>query len=1005
MKKTVLLILLIFGQICISQQQDIIFDIDPCVFDIDDSITITIQGSSLDESAWGITNGSNNGLYLWAWRNTVADTQNSTDINSPTNGEWSDSSEANRFTYTGTTTDTYTYTFTPQDFYGTADIGNIGFLVKPKDGNNGQSQDIEVGIGESSFSVNLTSPSENTLIISSGSNVTIAANNTCGPANYSLSINDGTPITSTNVENFSYTDTGITSNRAYVLTVTQDTEVRTISITAVLNPSTVSESIPDGLVEGINYNPNDDTKATLVLNAPGKDYIFVAGSFNNYQPTGEFAMKKDNTSGSDLFFLELTNLIPTEIYTYQYWVVDETPIANSPRLVKTADPYSTLVLSNFDDPFIPASTYPNLPEYPDGQNREVTVLQTARSEYDWQVTNFTKPKIEDLVVYEVLVRDFDANKNYQDLINRIDYFKGLNINAIHLMPVMEFEGNESWGYNTSFHMALDKFYGTEDKLKEFIDLCHQNGIAVILDVVLNHAFGRNPWVRMWMNDPDGDGWGDPSIENPYFNVNAKHSFNVGSDFSHTEELPNTPGASSNDDTNPIVNNYVKRVIKHWVEEFKIDGFRWDLTKGFTQNCTGGDDFCTNDFQQDRVDILKSYADYAWSLDPYHYTIFEHLGGAFEENQWANYRLQNEPDGIPKGIIMWGKMTDPYSVLSRGYPNDPNNSNNGASGDLTGVGHDSRGFQEKRLLGYAESHDEERVMYHTLEDGNPFGSAPAQGNLANASKRAATVAATLLTVPGPKMIWHFGDLGMDNSIFTCNNGSVNFDDDPSPGDCKLDTKPQPQWTENWLADTNRSEIYETYARLIALKINEPIFEKDYAISPDGNNLKQRIYISDNNNNNTINPGNQADLQNVVVLANYAVANQNVTPDFPYTGRWYNLMDETGSTFIDVTNVANQINIPAGEFRIYGNAQPQALNTNNFDLNKLTLFPNPTNTYFNINTNVSDVKLYDLTGKLVKVFEGNFNTNEDFDIHELKSGIYMVSLKNKDDQIQTSKLIKQ
>ena len=93
------------------------------------------------------------------------------------------------------------------------------------------------------------------------------------------------------------------------------------------------------------------------------------------------------------------------------------------------------------------------------------------------------------------------------MIDKIDYFKNLGINAIELMPIMEYEGNESWGYNTSFHMALDKFYGTQNKLKEFIDLCHQNGIAVILDIAFNHAFGRNPMVRMWMNDPDGDGWG------------------------------------------------------------------------------------------------------------------------------------------------------------------------------------------------------------------------------------------------------------------------------------------------------------------------------------------------------------------------------------------------------------------------------------------------------------------------------------------------------------------
>jgi 1,4-alpha-glucan branching enzyme len=64
-----------------------------------------------------------------------------------------------------------------------------------------------------------------------------------------------------------------------------------------------------------------------------------------------------------------------------------------------------------------------------------------------------------------LVRDFDANRSYQ-LINKIDYFKNLKINAIELMPVMEFEGNESWG-TIPFHMALDKFYGTSDKLKEF----------------------------------------------------------------------------------------------------------------------------------------------------------------------------------------------------------------------------------------------------------------------------------------------------------------------------------------------------------------------------------------------------------------------------------------------------------------------------------------------------------------------------------------------------------
>ena len=986
MKKITLIVLALFTYLSYAQRQDVVYEIDPCTFGIGDEITITIFGSSLDEAAWGIDNGVDNGLYLWTWYNTVSDTGNNNDIGAGSNGTFGNSNEINRFTY-NPGSDTYTYSFTPVAFFGTGDIGNIGFLVKPKDGTTGnQSEDYEVGIGESAFAVNLSSPTETTLIVSPGGNVTISASNTCGLANYDLKINGTSVSTSNNVESFTYTDTGITTNRAYSLEVTQGTEERTLSVTAVLNPNTVSESIPSGLVEGINYDSNDDTKATLVLNAPGKDYIFVAGTFNNYQPTGAFAMKKD--SGSDLFFLELTNLTPGQIYNYQYWVVDETPIADSPSLVKTADPYSTLVLSNFDDPFIPASSYPNLPEYPEGQFGEVTVLQTAKPEYNWQVNNFVKPKKEDLVIYEVLVRDFDANRNYQDLIDRIDYFKALNINAIHLMPVMEFEGNESWGYNTSFHMALDKFYGSEDKLKEFIDLCHQNGIAIILDVVLNHAFGRHPWVRMWMTDPDGNGFGDPSVENPYFNQTPQHDYNVGYDFSHTEELPNDPNASSNDSTNPIVNAYTRRVIKHWIEEFRIDGFRWDLTKGFTQNCGPGSfGGCTDAPQPDRVQILQDYADYSWSLDPDHYVIFEHLGQDSEEQQWANYR---EAEG--KGIMMWGKMTNEYNELTMGQNGNKN---------ISRMGHLSRGFNKPRLLGYPESHDEERLMYKNLQFGNSFGGYDIT-NLDTALGRMSALAAVSVTIPGPKMIWHFGDLGMENSIFTCNNGSVNTENDAIPGDCKLDTKPQPQWP--WYdavnptgTDAIRQQIFNDCARLHELKITEAVFEGDYTISnSSGNDFLPRIDIFDTSIPDT-------ELKNVVILSNFDVVDQTVNTNFPIGGIiWYDLMDPTGVATLPFRTMS--VTIPAGGFRIFGNAPSIALSTEDFELDELKLYPNPTRTSFKINSNTSNVEVYDITGKLVKSFSGEFNSSNEFDIVDLKTGVYIVKVENNNNQSMTTKLVK-
>jgi hypothetical protein len=541
MKKIIFFSIISIGLILSAQQQTVQFEVDPCSFSDNESITITFFGGSIDESAWGVTN---NELYLWSWSFDINDENQ---MDSPFNGTWTNSSTESQLTYNPAPEDTYTITLTPSSYYQRNDIGRIGFLIKARNGTGDKkSQDILVEVGESSFSVFLDAPAESSFVITSGSDINIQASNTCGIADYVLRANGSVINTQTNTTSYDFTVTNITETTSFSLEVTQGADNRIISITALLNPNLSPEALPAGLVDGINYDPNDPTRATLVLDAPLKDYVYVAGSFNNYAPSNLYAMKKDNTPNSTKFFLELSNLTPGELNTYQYWVVDETPLAGSPSVVKAADPYSTLILSSYDDPFIPSNSYPDLPQFPIEAEGEVSVIQTGQTPYDWQVENFQKPKKEDLIVYEVLIRDFDVNRNYQDLINRIDYFKNLNINAIHLMPIMEYEGNESWGYNTSYHMALDKFYGTENKLREFIDLCHQNGIAVILDLVLNHAFGRSPMVRMWMTDPDGDGFGDPTIENPYFHTVPQHDYNVGYDYNHQSDR---------------VRNYVQRVIK------------------------------------------------------------------------------------------------------------------------------------------------------------------------------------------------------------------------------------------------------------------------------------------------------------------------------------------------------------------------------------------------------------------------------------------------------------
>ena len=935
MKEKIAILLIFFSSYCYTQ-----LSTNPSPFEVNQSVTITIDEYSTDTNCNGFN--SPNKVYMHSGIGNDSQPWGFSVI-----GNWGQDDGLGEMTNNGD--GTWSITIIPENYFGlTAEQAvsatKMGLVFRNEDGSqefkdNGCS-DFFINVG--SFQVEMINPdSSGVILVDYNESTQIVAQNTNGNADYELYANGELVDSDSNINFYNgYQFNNLTENQYCELHVTQNGVTVERKFTILVNNTSI-EIMPDGLEDGINYNDNDNSKATLVLSAPYKDFVYVAGDFNFWSPTSEYAMKKD--SSSDRFWLEINGLNDGEIHTYQYWVSDLSPIDESPKLVKTADPFSTMVLSPFDDPWIPENSYPNLPEYPYeyGIEREVTVLKTNQEVYNWQVNDFVKPKKEDLIIYEVLIRDFDSDRTFQNLIDRIDYFKDLNINAIELMPVMEFEGNESWGYNTAFHMAVDKFYGPEEKLKEFIDLCHQNGIAVILDLVMNHVMGRSPMNRMWMNDPDENGWGEASEESPYFNEIATHTYSLGNDFNHQSTY---------------TQYYTKRVVKHWIDNFKIDGIRWDLTKGFTQNCTTQDYNCTNDYQQDRVDVLKSYADYSWSLDSDHYVIFEHLGGSTEEQQWANYRLDEG-----KGVMLWGKTNTPYYQLAMGYGSDSN---------FSGIGHESRGFQGKRLLGYFESHDEERVMYKALQYGNNWDGYDVQ-NLNTALSRMSAIGAISLTIPGPKMIWHFSDLGMENSLFTCYDESV---DEP---DCKLDTKPQPQWVDNWLGNDNRREIYDNWSRIIDLKINEDVFEGNYSITSGG--LTPIIYVWDDNIASS-------ELKNVVIIANFDVVAQTITPYFPYTGNWFDLMDIDGETTININSTSDQITLQPGEFKIYGNQASITLSNTILDDVKLILYPNPTIDYISINKDVELVEIYDVTGKKLLAFN-NVNKNQQLDINKLSSGYYI------------------
>ena len=948
--KKILFLLLLFPLSFFSQ----VLSYNPNPFEVNQQVTITVDIASDETNCNSINNPSS--VYMHSGIG---------DDNSPWGfsviGNWGQDDGVGQMSDNGD--GTWSITITPSDYFNldtnqSSLATRMGLVFRNEDGTQELKDDgcSDFFINVGAFQVDLINPdSSGIILVENNGGTQILAQNTNGNADYELYANGELVDSQTNTNFYNgYLFSNLNENQYCELYISQG-ESTIIKKFTILVDNTTVQSIPSNLEDGINYS-DDNTKITLVLSAPNKDFIYVSGNFNFWSPDSEYAMKKD--SDSERFWLEIQDLTPGELYTYQYWVADIVPIEDSPNLVKTADPFSTMVLSPFDDPWIPEESYPNLPEYPYefGIEREITAFQTGLQDYNWQVDNFEKPNEEDLVIYEVLIRDFDSERTFQNLIDRIDYFKQLNINAIELMPIMEYEGNESWGYNTAFHMSVDKFYGPEEKLKEFIDLCHQNGIAVILDLVMNHVMGRSPMNRMWMNDPDKNGWGEPSEENPYFNEIATHTYGLGNDFNHQSTY---------------TQYYTQRVIKHWIENFKIDGIRWDLTKGFTQNCNTQDENCTNNYQQDRVDILKSYADYSWSLDENHYVIFEHLGGSNEEQQWANYRL-NEG----KGIMMWGKTNTPYYQLIMGYS---------ANSNFSGIGHESRGFEGKRLLGYFESHDEERVMYNALQYGNNWDGYNIQ-DLNTSLSRMSAIGAISLTIPGPKMIWHFSDLGMENSLFTCSDGTVN---EP---DCKLDTKPQPQWDDNWLENVNRREVYDNWARIIDLKINEDVFEGNYSIS--SGSLTPIIYIWDDGIDSNL-------LKNVVIVSNFDVVEQTITPYFPYTGTWFDLMDENGESSINVNSTSEQITLQPGEFKIFGNQSSIALSQNEYEIDDVYFYPNPAQGYINFNKDVDLIEIYDITGKIVVTFE-NTVKNRPINIDYLDTGLYLVKISN-DNLLSTKTLI--
>ena len=553
----------------------------------------------------------------------------------------------------------------------------------------------------------------------------------------------------------------------YTVTATATADGETVSSTLSLYYLSAAESKPyPGGEPVMGAVDNGDGSVTFCLAAPGKKSVSIVGSWNDYTLSEEGAMYLDTVDGIEYFWQTVKGIQPGQTYIY-YYLVDGT--------TAVGDPYARLVLDPANDKYIPESVFPNLPAYPVEKVQDVclAVYDSDINAYDWKVKDFKGVDKDHLIIYELLFRDFtgtegkaDGNGTVRAAIEKIPYLKSLGINAVELLPITEFNGNISWGYNPNFYFAPDKAYGTPDDYKEFIDICHQNGIAVILDMVFNQSDWHHPWYRMYAV---GD--------NPMYNATAPHAYSVLNDFNQGH---------------PLVRRQWADCVKYWLEEYKVDGFRFDLVKGLGNNDSyaNSGDAATNAFNQSRVDNMRAIQLAMDEVNPDAYFINENLAGAKEENEMAAF-----------GQINWSNLNEQGCQFAMGYSDN--------SG-LEGFYAPDWGRTWGSTVSYLESHDEQRLAYKQKQWG-----VEAAKSTPTAMERLGSAAAQMLMTPGAHMIWQFSEMGNDQSTKNSDGGN---NTDPKIVCWSL------------LDNPYRAGLVNCYAELAAIRNGNPqLFTEDASFS--------------------------------------------------------------------------------------------------------------------------------------------------------------------------------
>lgn len=795
-------------------------------------------------------------------------------------------------------------------------VNKLAFVFRDaggtREGKTSSGGDIFVDVVESGLQLIVNYGIEGTVVTADNSTLNIKAATT-QPADITLMIGQDEVKTVTNAKELTYTYT-LPEPGGYIFTVKAKNENgEKMSMTRIYYAQGSPEAPYPGEKIKFGAVENPDGTVTFCVAAPGKQGVNIVGSWDDYQVSDSNLMNRCEDENGRYFWLTVSGLEKGQQYLYYYYVDGQT---------RVGDPYAKLVLDPSNDKYISNTVYPDMPVYPTGKVSNVclAVYQSDINEYDWQVKDFKPVDHDNLIIYELLFRDFTGtegqakgNGTVRQAMEKIPYLKSLGINAVELLPINEFNGNNSWGYNPNFYFAPDKAYGTPDDYKEFIDKCHAEGIAVILDMVFNQSDWQHPWYRLYSVG-----------SNPFFNATAPHAYSVLNDWNQG---------------NPLVRRQWEDCVQYWLTEYNVDGFRFDLVKGLGDNDSyaNSSDSGTNAYNSSRVANMKRIQEAMNAVKPNSIFINENLAGAKEENEMAK-----------TGQLNWANINTEGCQYAMGYSSN-------AKLNRFYAPDDSRTWGS--TVSYLESHDEERLAYKQVE----FGQSTIKNNLEAQIQRLGSAAVQMLLSPGAHMIWEFSEMGNKQSTKDANGGN--------------NTSPK---VVNWdlLNNPANAALVENYSRLATCRtLNPQLFAKDATYSAQLSNWKTGRTIvnaaGDQSMYTFINPNTGSEL-----TFDYDFPDKN--PDL-----YFVLTQSYGSTCTyDIEK--GKVTVPANCFITIAKGKISGVDSPSLTENVRNLVAYGVDGCLNVTNASAPVNVYTLDGRLAATLSGAGSVSLAQGIYLVRSG---------------------